>query len=636
MTMLDRMRRHRGWLKWSLGIVVATFIFLYVPQFLEGGAAAGSNTTIATVDGRPISAASYQQAYTLQVTQIRNQYGDLNDQVLRQLGVGERIVQKLIAEEAVLAEARRLGITVSNGELRARLLSLPMFQNNGQFVGEAAYRQMLANARPPLSPAEFEEDFRRSLIGEKFQAAVTGWIRVPDAEVDQEFRHRNEKAKLDLAVFTADAFKPAVSVTPADVSAYFSSHQENYRVPEKRRVRYIAVDAQALRSKMTVTPQEVEARYKDQIATYSTPEQVRASHILLKTEGKDEAAVRKVAESVLAKVNAGGDFAALAKQYSEDDGSKAKGGDLDFFSKGAMVKEFEDAAWALQPGQTSGLVKSPFGFHIIRVTGKNPATTKTLDEVRASIEDAIRFEKARDEASRVANAMAGEIKAPADLDRVAKERGLTVGDSGLFSREEPLAGLGFAPTVAAEAFSLETNKVSGMLTTNQGYAFIALAEVKPSGLPTLEEVQTKVNEDVVRSKALELATQKANAVSAAKSNFLAAAKSAGAAVKTTDFVARGATLPDIGVSEKVDTAAFALPKDGVSAPITTDTAVVVVHVQDRQDVAQASIDAGRDALRTELTQQRALTFLDSYMTKAKAKMKITYNEAALNSLLQGR
>src|SRR5262245_32711446 len=351
MTMLDRMRRHKAWLKWSLGIVVATFILLYVPQFLRGSSTGTSaSDVIATVDGHKITAGVYQQLYLQQVSQIRSQYGDINDQVLRQLGVSQRLIQRLVAQEATLVEAQRLGITVSDGELKERLIRLPMFQSNGQFVGEPIYRQMLQNSRPPLTPAEFEQDLRRSLISEKLQAAVTSWIRVTDADVEQEYRRRNEKIKLDVAVFSADKLKSAVQPTDAEIAQQFSAHQESYRVPEKRRVRYLAIDAESLRAKMTVTPQEVEARYRDSIQTYSTPDQVRASHILLKTEGKDEAAVKKVAESVLAKVKAGGDFAALAKQYSEDDGSKVNGGDLDYFGKGAMVKEFEEAAWALKPG----------------------------------------------------------------------------------------------------------------------------------------------------------------------------------------------------------------------------------------------------------------------------------------------
>jgi peptidyl-prolyl cis-trans isomerase D len=636
MTMLDRMRRHKGWLKWSLGIVVATFILLYVPQFLTPSGAAAPGDVIATVDGRRITAGTYQQQYLQQVSQIRSQYGGISEQVIRQLGVGQRLVQQLVSHEAALVEAERLGITVSNGELRERLIRMPMFQDNGQFIGEDMYRQALASARPPVRPAEFEEDLRRSIMAEKLHAAVTGWIRVSDADIDAEYRRRNEKVKLDVAVFTPDKFQATVQPTDADLAKQLSANQETYRVPEKRRVKYLTIDAEGLRAKMTATPEEVDARYKESIQTYTTPEQVRASHILLKTEGKDEAAVRKTAEMVLAKVKAGGDFAALAKQYSEDDLSKVKGGDLDFFSRGAMVKEFEDAAWALQPGQTTDLVKSAFGFHIIRGVARRPASTRPLQEVRLQIEDAIRFEKARAEASRVASEIGPTIKTPDDLDRVAKERSLKVGDSGLFARQEPLMGLGFVPAVATEAFSMEQGKVSGTIATNQGYAVIALTEIKPSYIPALAEVSAKLREDVVRVKALELAQQRAATLaSASPAGFAAAAKAAGATIASTDFLTRGSALPTIGVNERVDELAFALKPGQISAPVATDTAVVVVQAKERQDIAQAGLDAERERLREELTAQRTGAFFEAYMAKARTKMKIEYNNAAIQSIVEG-
>jgi peptidyl-prolyl cis-trans isomerase D len=637
MTMLDRMRRHKSWLKWSLGVVCATFVLLYVPQFLKPSSPAGAaapGDVIASVDGRTITAAEYQQVYDQQIDQLRASYGDVSDQMIKQLGLGERLVQQLVDREAVVSEADRLGIKVTDGELRERLLRLPMLQRDGQFVGWEVYNQMLQSGRPPIRPADFEADLRKSLMTERLEAAVTGWIRVSDQEVEQEYRRRNEKIKLDLVAFTADKFRVGITPTDAEVSAEFAAHTDAYRQPEKRRVKYVAVDAQALRAKMTVTPQEIQDRYQQNIATYSTPEQIRASHILFKTEGKDEAAVRKLAESVLAKVKAGGDFAALAKQYSEDDGSKANGGDLDYFGHGSMVKEFEDAAWALQPGQVSDLVKTQFGFHIIKVTGKRPAVTRSLDQVKGQIEDTLRLEKARAEATRLATEMAKDIKTPADLDTVAKAHGLTVSDSGLFSRDEPLAGLGFAPAVTNEAFTLDKGKVSGMITTNQGYAFIAVTDVKPSYLPKLDEVKDKVRDAVIKAKAVDVARAKAAAMAkAATTNFAAAARAAGVEVKTTDLITRGAALPEVGVSQKVDDAAFALKTGETSAPIDTDNAVVVVHVRDRQDILPQGLDNDRENLRNELTQQRANEFFSAYMAKAKQKMKIQYNEQTLNRLI---
>jgi peptidyl-prolyl cis-trans isomerase D len=637
-TMLDRMRRHKNWLKFSLVAVVGTFILLYVPSFLNSpGAGAAPGDAIATVGGRKITVDTYRRAYQTQVQALRNAYGaSLNDQMLKQLGIGQRIVQQLIDEEAVLVEARRIGLTVSDAELRERLLRLPDFQENGQFVGEARYRAVLRMQRPPRTPGDFEDELRKVLTIEKLQGAVAAWVRVSDSEIEEEYRRRNEKVKLDLAIFTANQFRAGIQPTDAELQAQFTAHPDTYKMPEKRRVRYLSLSAEALRARMTVTPQEIEAKYKQNSQTYSMPEQIRASHILFKTEGKDAAAVTKQAEAVLAKVKAGADFAALAKQFSEDDQSKATGGDLDYFGRGAMTPEFEEAAWALEAGKTSGIVKSPFGLHIIKLTDKKAAATKTLAEVRSQIEDQIRWEKAQAETNKVGEEIAKEIKEASDLDRVAKARSLTVGDSGLFSREEPLAGLGFAPAVSSEAFTMEQGKVSGMLRTTQGIAFITLAEIKPSYAPKLDEVKDKVREDVIKTKAVEVAKSKAAGMAqAAKGNFAAAAKAAGVEVKSTDLITRSAALPEIGVSGAVDDAVFALKAGETTPPISTENAVVVARVKERQDFNPTEFQAAREGIRGELLQARRGQFFSAYMGKAKGKMQIEFNGEAIRTLLGG-
>lgn len=633
MTMLDRMRRHKGWLKWSLAVIVVAFVLVYVPQFLSPTAGAMPTDAVATVNGRKITAGVLQRTYLQQLDQLRSSSSQITEDLIRQLNLGPQILQRLVNQEAQVAEAERLGLKVTDGELRERLLRLPMFQENGVFIGDQRYRQLLDSARPPTRPSEFENELRQSLLAEKLQAAVTGWIQVSDAEVEQEYRKQNEKMKLDLAVFNAVNFRAGIEPTDAELDAEFKKNTENYRVPEKRRVKYLSIDTAALRPKITVSAQEVDARYRENMTQYQTPEQVRASHILFKTEGKDKDAVRKTAEGVLARVKGGGDFAALARQYSEDS-SKDQGGDLNFFSQGAMVPEFDKVAFALPVGQTSDLVESQFGFHIIKVTDKRAATTRTVDQVRPQIEDQLREEKARAQAQTMADEMAKEITSPADLDRVAKARGLTVGDSGLFARDEPLAGLGFAPTVASQAFSLELNKTSSAIATTQGHAFIALTEIKPSALPTLAEARDKVREAVITAKAVEVARSKAAALATASaSNFAAAAKAAGAPVKSTELVTRGTAYPEVGVSDAVDQAAFGLKVGEVSKPVATDSAVVVVAARERQDITPEAFAGARDQLKAQMTGERRQAFFASYMAKAIKNMTVTYNEAAITQVI---
>ncbi len=635
MTMHDRMRRHRGWLKWSLGIVVVTFVALYVPScFLaDMGVTAAPTGSIATIEGRKIPVTTFQRAYAQQSQAIRTAYGDqFNEQMLQQLGIGPRVLDQLVNDEAIVIEAERLGIHVSDQELRERILTIPALQQNGQFIGWAQYSLFLQRQRPPMRPDEFESEVRKQLLGDKLHAQVTGWIHVPDSEVRSEFTRRNEKVKLDLAIFTASQFRGAIQPTEQDIMARFEGNKEEYRLPEKRRVRYLAVDANALKSRMTASNAEIDALYKRNEAMYSTPEQIRSSHILFKTEGKDDATVKKLAESVLAKVKAGGDFAALAKQYSEDT-SKENGGDLDYSGRGGMVKEFDDVAWALKIGETSGLVKSQFGYHIIKLTDKKAAAKRTLADVRVQLEDQVKTEKAQAEATKKADELAGSIRTPADLDRVAREQSLAVGDSGLFSRDEPLAGIGFAPAVAAKAFELEVGKVSEKLQTSQGFAWITVVETRPSALPTLEEVRTKVRDDVIRLKAVELARARAETMARGTANFAAAAKAAGVEVKSTELITRGSALPEIGINQAVEDVVFKLKAGESTGAIATDNAVVVAKVKERQDPKPGEFESTRATLSGELKQQRQNQFFAAYMTKAREKMKITYSDDAFRRVL---
>jgi peptidyl-prolyl cis-trans isomerase D len=638
MTMLDRMRRHKNWLKWSLFIVVVAFILLYIPSFMRTpGMPLGTQDVVASVEGRDITVGRFRRAYQQQIQQYRNQFGgNMDERLLRQLGIDQRIVQQMIEEEAALVEAQKLGIRATDEEVRERIQSLPYFQENGQFVGETRYRQMLQAANPPLRTDEFEDQVRRSVVVEKLQAALTDWIAVTDAEVDSEFKRRNEKVKLSVVSFPTDKYRESVTATDAEIAAAFEADKDKYRIPEKRKVKYATIDTQAIRERIPVSAEDIQRHYEDNQQQYSTPEQVRASHILFKTEGKDDAAVKKEAEDVLAKVKApGADFAKLANQYTEEEVGKTRGGDLDFFERGRMAKEFEDAAFALQPGEISGVVKSPFGYHIIKVTDRKPASKRSLEEVRAQIEDQIKWERAQNEAQRTVDAVAPLLKTPADLDTVAKARGLTVGESGFFAREEPITGIGMAPAVAERAFEMKQGEVSDAIRTPQGFAFITVTGTQAARVPNLDEVKAKVREDVVKKKAVEAARLNAAALAPKlkSGDFAAAAKAAGLTAESTDLLARGAAIPQAGVSPAVDAAAFSLPVGGVSDPITTDTGAVVIKVLEKKDVTPAELSAGKQQLRDELRNAAKNRFYSAYMTKARERMKININREALAQVI---
>lgn len=640
MTMLDRMRRHKGWLKWSLALVVLTFVVFYIPDFLTTTTGASPNETIADVEGEPITVGSFTRRYNAQVQAYRNAYGgQMNDQLLKQLGIDRQILQQLIDEEAMVAESRKQGITVSDVEIRERILALPGFQESGKFVGEQRYRQILQIQNPPLTTTEFENSLRRALMIEKLRTALTGWMSVNDTDVVAEFRKRNEKVKLDVVPVTAEAFKSQVTVTDAELVPFFEKAKDKYRIGEKRKIKYAQVNVEQVRGTITVPEAEIAAFYQQNLSQYQTPAQVRASHILFKLEGKDEKVVQALAADVLKKATApGADFAALAKQYSEDDSNNQNGGDLDYFGRGRMVAEFEQAAFGMKAGEISNLVKTAFGFHIIKVVDNKSDQTRPLTEVRTELEDQLKWQKAQAEAERLAKSLEATTKTPADLDKVAKERNLAVVETGLVASDEPIQGVGAQPEISGRVFGMKEGEVTPAMRVATGWVFATVTGRQDSYLPQLAEVKAKVADDVRQEKAAEMAKQRATAIATELKNakdFAAAAKRAGLEVKTTELVARGTAIPDLGISEAVDAAAFALPPGGVSDAISTATGTAVIRVVEKVGVTDTEVESGKDVLRDELVNGRRDKFFGAYMQKAKSGLKINIKQDTLARITGG-
>jgi peptidyl-prolyl cis-trans isomerase D len=638
MTMLDQMRRHMGWLKWSLGLVVLAFVIFYIPDFLSGNSAgAALGDTVATVEGRKITAGDFRRSYDAQLQAYRNAYGgNVSDQLLKQLGIDQQILQQLVDQQAALVEAERLGIEASDEEVRQRIFSAPAFQENGAFIGEQRYQQLLRAQRPPLTPAQFERSVREELVLDKLRAVLTDWLSIPDKELEQQYRLRNDKVKLAVVTFIADTFRPQATASDAEVAAHFEANQEDFKIPEKRKVRYLLVDAEAMRAKTTVPEASIERAYNEGIAQYTSPEQVRASHILLKTEGKDDAAVKAQAEEVLKQAKSGADFAALAKKFSEDEGSASNGGDLDYFGKGKMVPQFDQVVFAMEPGQTSDLVKTDFGYHIIKLVDKKPAKVSTLAEVRQQLHDQLASETSRAQAADLAQTIAREVSKPADLDKAATAHGLMVQESGFFARTESILSLGPSPEAVSRAFEMNVGEVSGPLQSARGFAFETVVEIQPPAMPKLDEVRDRVRDEVIKQKALDLSRQKAAAVATTlkgAADFEKAAKAAGVEPKTTDLITREAPIPDLGLAPEAMDAAFKLPAGAVSDPITTDNGTVVFKVLEKKDVTPTEWAANVERFRQEQIAEKRNRFFSAYMVKAKQGMSIEPNREALQRAL---
>jgi peptidyl-prolyl cis-trans isomerase D len=635
MTMLGRMRDHKNWLKWSLAIIIVAFVGFYAQDFSNTTTTPGGapNDIVAQIEGRAITTENFRRVYYQQIQSYQAAYGgNIDEQVLRQLGIDRQILEQMIDEQAALVEAARLNLTVNDIEIRERVTSLPGLQEDGVFIGEARYRELLRSQIPPLTTPQFEESIRDSLLLEKLEGVLTQWIDISDDEVREEYRLRTEKVKLDMVTFSPDDYKTDVTVTDAELTEHLNNNAATYEIPDKRKIRFLAIEAESLRAEINVTPQEVETYYNTNLPQYSTPEQIRASHILFNSEGADEVALLAKAESVLAEARAGADFADLAEQHSDDTGSASLGGDLNYFGRGQMVPAFETAAFSLMPGEISDLVQTDFGLHIIKVFDKQEAFNRPLDEVRDQIADQLQWQRALDRASSVATELSNTLAGPDDLDRVALERGWEVKESNFFGRSEPIEGLGMAPGVASAAFEFTAGEVGGPLQTASGQVFLTVIDQQDAYAPELDEVREDVTADLTDIKAMDLARTRAAELTPQlqqATNFVATANRLRINPTATEFITRGTALPEVGQNEAIDEIVFALDVGATSDVLSTDDLAVVVHVVDREEITEDGLAAAKEALRAELIAYQQNRFFSAYMRKAKDSMAIEINQTTL-------
>jgi peptidyl-prolyl cis-trans isomerase D len=618
---LGFMRRHRRWLNVSLGLVIAAFIILYIPA-LTGVDQGSPGEVLGSVGGVPITVGEFQRAY-LQRRQLyeRLYQGRLDAAALQSLGLENQVFEGLVGERLVLLEAKRLGLSVDDGSIARRLASAPEFQHDGRFIGAAEIRRLLELQGRTVK--DFEEELRRGLLREKLETLVTAGVSTTPAEVEQEFRRRNEQVKVEYVLVDAARFRPDVSVEDAEIQARFDSRKEAYRLPEKRVVSYILLDSEAQQSRVTLTDRDLEAYYQEHREDFKEEEQVCASHILVKLksdpaakEGHADDEARKLAQASLDQVRSGADFAAVAKKSSEDTGSAARGGDLGCFPRGRMVPEFDNAVFSLEPGQVSDLVKSPFGYHVIRVASRREEAVPALAQVKERIRQTLVTQRARALIEEKSGAIAAGLARRGTLEDAAREHGLSVQRSQPIARGEappPLA----SPPLVARAFELKAGEIESQpFALPRGYAFIALAEVQPSRLPALPEVRDRVKDDLAREKAQERSRLLAAEVKARaeKAGLEKAALAAGLVrQQTPSLVGRGQPLGELGASAALDEAVYGLPEKALSEPVQVGAGFAIVRVLERKPFDPAAFEQQKGALSAALREEKRSQLFQAYL-----------------------
>jgi peptidyl-prolyl cis-trans isomerase D len=630
------MRRHRRWLYIFLWLVIAAFIILYIPAFQNDNQGTPGEAVV-RVGGLPVSVGEFQRAYYRQRAMYDRLYqGRLDEAMLRRLGLENQVLEGLVSERLVELEAKRLGISVSDEAVARAIATSPEFQDQGRFIGSEEIRRRLE--LQGMSEEQFAESLRRQLLRESLESLVGASVAVGDPEVEREFRRRNEQVKLEYVQVDAERFKAEAAPADDQIRARFESRKDAYRVPEKRVVQYVLLDRETLQPSVVVADRDLELYYQDHRDEFQQDEEACASHILVKVkqgeagEGHTDEEARAIAQGLLDQLGAGGDFAALAKKSSEDQGSAQNGGDLGCFGPGRMVPEFDQTVFEMTPGQTSGLVKTTFGYHVIRLASKRDATVAPFAQVKERIRQAVLDQKLSEAGEQKAQALSDALSGGKSLDEAARAQGLTVRKSEPFARGETPPPALASPTLVARVFAMKPGEVEKEgFALPQGAAFVALAEVQPARDPKLDEVRERVRADLVQEMALERARAQAAEVRARAegAGLEKAAAAAGLVRKETPaLTGRGQPLGDLGTGAALEEAAFSLPEQALSAPVRTASGYAVVRVLERKTADPAELARQKPQIAASLRDQQRQELFRAFLVEARERYEVTRNAGA--------
>ena len=633
--MLKAFRDNLKYLSWVLWVVIAVFIGFVFVDF--GGISpmgpGGPGDAAASVGGERITFPEFQRAYENREQFLRETYGEgFTRETARQMGLPMQVMNELISSRILNAEARRVGLQVSDEEVQDAILEQVAFQDeDGRFIGEETYRNMLR--RFGYTPESFESAIRSDLLTQKLQTVLSESVYVADTEIERSYRDRVERADIRYLQLPIARFADQVTAEPAAVESYFAANQEEFRLPEMRRVSYLLVDPLALEPLVAVDDEEIRAYYDDSIEEYTLSERVRARHILLRVEDESQAAaVESRLLDVRSRIEAGEEFAALAAELSDDPSSKVRGGDLGFFGRGTMVGPFEDAAFGGEPGELVGPIRTSFGYHLIEVLEKEAAGTRSLDEVRDEIYNTLVAERAAELAESKAAELAEMVRRekPADAAAfealVASEPGVEFQGLEPFARDDVVPGIGRATPFSATAFDLEVGESSDAVQVTDGWAVLRVDEVVPPRLPELDEVRREVESAVLTAAQRRAAEER-----------LAAARQSLAAGATLDDVAAELELElqesgpfgadgriaALGIQRDLAAAALALETGDVSEPVTVGNNLVLFEVKDRQRFDPALFEAAKQETRDSLERERLQILLASLIERRRDEMGVS-------------
>ncbi len=587
-----------------IGLAVVTMVITLVPGIFDNATTGSDGTVFATVrdpgplgrfgvDSTPIKQVEVNQLAERQLQQQR-----LPEMLLPYMA--QRAGQILVQREILKHEADRMHLQVSDEDLRRELQTGPFAQYlfpNGSYIGDDAYINFVQSAFQ-TNRSDFESQVKSDMELNRLQALITGGVTVSDNAVREAYRTEGTKVKFDYAVVAADDIRKSINPTDAQLQDFFKQNQSRYAtaIPEARKIQYVAFTADNLPGgKPQVSDADLQAYYNAHQAQFQVKEQVKVRHILIAVppgaDAKTDSAAKSKAEDLLKQIKAGGNFADLATKNSDDPGSKVQGGELGWLDRGKTVPEFDKTAFSLSPGQTSDVIKTQFGYHILQVEDKKSAHTRPLSEVRAEILPILEQQRSGAAEQTFASQLADDAKKNG-LDKAAAAKGLHAVTTDFVTKSGVVPGVADSSGLLTKAFAVTKGAAPEAVSTGDGFAVFQVADIQPAHAPVFAEYKQHLLDDYREQQVPQLlnaALLKLDDRAKVLNDLKKAAAEMNIPVKTSDLVGKDGQVPDIGAMSGPGAVAFTLPKGAISGPINVGRVGVVLTVTDKQEPSAEDI-----------------------------------------------
>ncbi len=642
--MLDLFHARDKAMRWVLivllSLVALSMVITLVPGFGSSSYGSRREDVLAEVCGEQVTTRMVSQVVAQQ-SRAREFTSSMAEFLV------PRMVDQFVGELATSCAAKGLGLSAGDPEVAQYIqMRMPMLFQDGAFVGTEAYAQYLSQMNTTIP--EFEKRVRQQILLEKLQRIAFDGIVVTPKEVEDEYSRKGEKARLDVVKFDPEELRKTISPTKGDLEKYLKENQAMFQVPAKRTVSMVVADADRLGESITVPDEQLKAMYETQKAKFRQELKVRARHILIKAgeqaSKEDKAKAKAKAEDLLKQIKTGGDFAELAKKNSEDTGSAVKGGDLDFFQSGQMVKPFEEAAFKLKIKETSPVVQTVFGYHIIQATDRQEARIKPLEEVKAELISDFRKQQVFDKMPALIEQAHAEIaKAPTQAEAVAKKLGLFYGRADNLGPEDAYPGLGPNKDLDSMLNNMQKGAVTPAVQTSENKLYVAVVEdVTPPKPATLADMEKRIRESYLARKGSEKAEEIAKAFEAKlKANgndFKKTAAELKLKVIDTGEFERGGQMKDVGPAGYFGEGPFTQPIGATVGIFRVGNQPYYFRVAGRTGPDPAKLEAERQVLVSTLKErklrERREMFEDGVVGSLRGSGKIKVHDDLVKRLAQ--